>query len=282
MIHISNLFFSYNKEPFIENLSLDIKKGEIFSFLGPSGAGKSTLSKIMLGILRSYSGSVVVDGTECRNAGRSFYDNIGVMMEYPSVYLKLTGKENLDFFSSLHTRRRDDMDALVEKIGLLNDMKRKTGEYSKGMKTRLCFLIAIAHAPSLIFLDEPMSGLDPESRRVVSDMMRMEKKRGATIVMTTHDMEAAATLSDRTAFIVNGSVVLEGRVEDILAGEGEKSVRYTWKEDGKTKEGTTPLSFISSDKKLRELMESNMLSSISTQSCSLGDVFMKVTGKTLC
>lgn len=100
---------------------MGIKDGEVFSFLCPSGAGKSTLKKIMFGLIRDYEGSMRVNDTESKKVKRSFYEDIGVMMEFPSVYLKLKGEGNLDFFSSLHKNRRDDFDQLIQTTELLND-----------------------------------------------------------------------------------------------------------------------------------------------------------------
>ena len=105
MIQVNHLSFSYTKEPFIQDMSFSVQKGEIFGFLGPSGAGKSTLQKILLGMLPDYQGSVVVNGTECRKHPADFYETIGVDFEYSTMYEKLSAKENLTFFSSLYRRQ---------------------------------------------------------------------------------------------------------------------------------------------------------------------------------
>lgn len=105
MIKIRNMTFSYTKKPFIQDCNFEVSKGEIFGFLGPSGAGKSTIQKILIGLLPNYQGSVLVNGEEAKNHSRDFYENIGVDFEYPSLYEKLTAKENIDFFASLYKRK---------------------------------------------------------------------------------------------------------------------------------------------------------------------------------
>ena len=106
MIEVDNISFSYNKNPFIENISFDVNVGEIFGFLGPSGAGKSTLQKILIGMLANYSGSVTIDGIEVKRHNNTFYENIGIDFEFPSLYEKLTARENLAFFGSLYKKKK--------------------------------------------------------------------------------------------------------------------------------------------------------------------------------
>lgn len=103
MIKVENLYFSYTKKPFIENINFSVSKGEIFGFLGPSGAGKSTLQKILTGLLSGYSGNALVNGIEVSHHTNSFYENIGVDFEFPSLYEKLTARQNLEFFGSLYS-----------------------------------------------------------------------------------------------------------------------------------------------------------------------------------
>ncbi len=171
MIKVDHLTFSYSKNPFIQDMSFSVSEGEIFGFLGPSGAGKSTLQKILLGMLPNYQGSAIVNGTECKKHSSDYYESIGVDFEFSTVYEKLTARENLRFFSSLYHRQTRSIDELLQMVGLQNDAQKRVSEYSKGMKTRLCFIISILHSPSVLFLDEPMSGLDPESRRVLSNII---------------------------------------------------------------------------------------------------------------
>ncbi|MDF2656460.1 MAG: ABC-type multidrug transport system, ATPase component [Bacillota bacterium] len=185
MISVRNLKFSYTREAFIEEIHFEVKTGEIFGFLGPSGAGKSTLQKILTGLIKSYSGEVVVNGEEPRRHSKTFYEEIGVDFEFPSLYEKLTAKENLIFFSSLYQKHRD-IGSLLDSVGLAQDADKKVADFSKGMKSRLNFIKALLHDPSLLFLDEPTSGLDPSNSRVMKDLILQEKNKGKTIILTTH------------------------------------------------------------------------------------------------
>ncbi|MBM7687140.1 ABC-type multidrug transport system ATPase subunit [Defluviitalea raffinosedens] len=148
MICVKNLRFGYINRLFIENMSFDVKKGEIFGFLGPSGAGKSTLQKILTGLLMNYQGSVKVNGIEVKNRNKSFYEDIGVDFEFPSLYEKLTARENLAFFASLY-KKSLDADELLKSVGLQQDADKRASDFSKGMKSRLNFIKALIHDPVL-------------------------------------------------------------------------------------------------------------------------------------
>ena len=179
MIRVKNLAFSYAKTPYMKDINFEVNDGEIFGFLGPSGAGKSTLQKILTGVLTNYSGNVLINDIEVKNAKSDFYENIGVDFEFPSLYGKMSGEDNLKFFASLY-KKSTDIGNLLECVGLKQDGKRKVSEYSKGMKSRLNFIKALIHDPQVLFLDEPTSGLDPTSAGVMKDIILKEKLKGKT------------------------------------------------------------------------------------------------------
>ena len=206
MIIVNNVDFSYTQQPFIREVSFEVGKGEILGFLGPSGAGKSTLQKILTGILTDYTGSVVVDGIEVKNHKSSFYENIGVDFEFPSLYEKFTATENLQFFGSLYSKALIPIPTLLNMVGLSQDANKKVSDFSKGMKSRLNFIKALIHQPDILFLDEPTSGLDPSNARIMKDIIMNLKNEGKTIILTTHNMNDAAELCDRVAFIVDGQI----------------------------------------------------------------------------
>lgn len=143
MIQVNNLSFSYTKKPFISDMSFSVSAGEIFGFLGPSGAGKSTLQKVLIGMLTTYQGSAMVNGTQCRERTKDFYEEIGVDFEFSTMYEKLTARENLQFFSSLYEKKPRPIDTLLEMVGLQHDADKRVSEYSKGMKARLNFIKAL-------------------------------------------------------------------------------------------------------------------------------------------
>jgi len=280
MIIVNKLSFSYTGKPFIENTSFDVNSGEIFGFLGPSGAGKSTLQKILTGLLPGYRGSVVVNGEEVRQHNNRFYENIGVDFEFPSLYEKLTARENLGFFASLYHKHRD-IDALLSSVGLRNDSDKRVSDFSKGMKARLNFIKALLHDPRLLFLDEPTSGLDPSNARVVKDLILAEKAKGKTIILTTHNMYDATELCDRVAFIVDGKIRALDTPRNLIMRRGASKLTYTFSDDGREVQREIPLHATAEDATLLRLIRANRLLSIHSGEPTLNDIFVEITGRQL-
>lgn len=280
MIQVSNLSFSYTKQPFISDINFSVSSGEIFGFLGPSGAGKSTLQKILIGMLRTYKGSCLVNGIECKKRTKYFYENIGVDFEFSTMYEKLTAKENLEFFSSLYEKKTRPIDGLLEMVGLKHDADKRVADYSKGMKSRLNFIKALLHDPILLCLDEPTSGLDPSNSRMMKNMILEEKEKGKTILLTTHNMQDATELCDRVAFIMGGKICALDSPHNLIMSKGAATVTYTWLENGEHS-ASCPLGQLSSDERLKNLIAENRLQSIHSSEPTLNDIFMDITGRAL-
>lgn len=280
MIQVKNLSFSYTKQPFISDMSFSVSSGEIFGFLGPSGAGKSTLQKVLIGMLTTYQGSAMVNGVECKERTKKFYEDIGVDFEFSTMYEKLTAKENLKFFSSLYEKKPRPIDELLKMVGLEHDADKRISDYSKGMKARLNFIKALLHDPLLLCLDEPTSGLDPTNSRMMKDMILAEKAKGKTILLTTHNMQDASELCDRVAFIVGGKICALDSPHNLIMSKGAATVTYTWIENGEHS-ASCPLARLSSDEKLKRLIAENRLQSIHSSEPTLNDIFMDITGRTL-
>ena len=280
MLKVTNLSFSYSKQPFIKDMNFQVSKGEIFGFLGPSGAGKTTLQKILTGLITTYKGSVKLGGIECKTYDNRFYENIGVDFEFSTMYEKLTARQNLEFFSSLYTQKTGKIGEKLADIGLENDADKKVSDYSKGMKSRLNFLKALLHDPEILFLDEPTSGLDPTNSRLMKDMILKEKGKGKTIFLTTHNMIDASELCDRVAFIVNGTIKALDSPHQLIMHKGAAKVRYTYS-DGREQTGECLLSNISEDSILANLIKKNQILSIHSSEPTLNDIFIEITGRTL-
>lgn len=283
IIRVEQLTFRYdkkNKTPFISDMSFEVMKGEIFGFLGPSGAGKSTVQKILIGMNRSYEGIAVVNGTECKKSTSRFYEEIGVDFEFSTMYEKLTARENLNFFSALYQKEARSARDLMERVGLSQDIDKRVSDFSKGMKARLNFVKALLHDPAILFLDEPTSGLDPVNSRIMKDMILEEKKKGKTILITTHNMQDATELCDRVAFIMNGSIRALDSPHNLIMSKGAAKVTYTWYEDGE-QSAECKMECLSQDQRFRELVEKNRLSSIHSSEPTLSDLFLEITGNTL-
>ncbi len=280
MIRVKNLYFSYSEHPFLENINFDVAKGEIFGFLGPSGAGKSTLQKILTGLIKNYKGSAMVNGIESKNHNNQFYETIGVDFEFPSLYEKLTARQNLRFFGSLYSKELKNTEELLQMVGLLQDGDKKISDYSKGMKSRLNFIKALLHNPDILFLDEPTNGLDPSNSRNMKNIILEEKRRGKTIILTTHNMEDAAELCDRVAFIADGKVKALDTPHNLIMRKGASKICYTYFEE-KEKKGECYLNETSKDKRLYELIQNNKILSIHSSEPTLNDIFIEVTGRGL-
>lgn len=280
MIVVDNLRFSYTNEPFIEKMNFHVNKGEIFGFLGPSGAGKSTLQKILTGLITLYDGSVTVNDVEVKHHDNDFYQNIGVDFEFPSLYEKLTARENLNFFASLY-QKCCDIDTHLKSVGLLHDADKKVSDFSKGMKARLNFIKALLHDPAILFLDEPTSGLDPSNARLMKDIILKEKASGKTIILTTHNMYDATELCDRVAFIVDGKLRALDTPHDLIMSKGAARVCYTYRQNGKEIRAQIPLNSTGDDNDLLNLIRNNKLLSIHSSEPTLNDIFVELTGRQL-
>ena len=219
MVDVKNLEFSYPgvREKTLKGLNFTIGAGEIFGFLGPSGAGKSTTQKILIGLLKGYSGQVRVMGRELSDGGRDYYERIGVAFEQPNLYSKFTALENLAFFRSLFTGKTREPADLLALVGLEQDARRRIAVYSKGMRVRLNFCRALLNEPQVLFLDEPTAGLDPVNARNIKDIILGQKAMGRTVFLTTHNMTVAAETCDRVAFITEGGIVMLEKEQGILA-----------------------------------------------------------------
>lgn len=280
MIEVKDLYFSYSKKPFLENINFSVQPGQIFGFLGPSGAGKSTLQKILTGLISSYTGEVRIGGIESKHHDNRFYENIGVDFEFPTLYEKFTARQNLQYFGSLYKKSLRSIDRLLEMVSLQNDGDKKVADYSKGMKSRLNFIKALIHDPEILFLDEPTSGLDPTNSQLMKDIILEEKNKGKTVILTTHNMYDATELCDQVAFIVNGKVSALDSPHNLIMSKGAAKIRYSYQEGGE-KTNECLLSDTATDQKLNELIRANKLLSIHSSEPTLNDIFIDITGRSL-
>lgn len=232
-------------------------------------------------MLMNYSGRVIVNGIEVKEHDNKYYEKIGVDFEYPSLYEKLTAKENLDFFASLYSGDKYDAEELLSSVGLLRDKDKKVSDFSKGMKSRLNFVKSLAHKPEILFLDEPTSGLDPSNARVMKDIILKQKALGTTIILTTHNMEDAAELCDRVAFIVDGEIKALDSPHHLIMEKGAKKISYSYLDHNTEICKECLLDKTDCEEKLQELIKQNGLLTIHSSEPSLGDIFMDVTGRKL-
>ncbi|ADD44326.1 ABC transporter ATP-binding protein [Stackebrandtia nassauensis] len=283
VISIDGLSFTYpkSKTPAVRDMSFGVASGEIFGFLGPSGAGKSTTQKILTGLLRGHGGTVSVWDKDPAAWKSDYYRHIGVSFELPNHYLKLTGRENLEFFASLYPGKTEDPMTLLDRVGLADAAHTRVAKYSKGMQMRLVFVRALLHRPELLFLDEPTSGMDPNNARVIKDIITELRSEGRTIFLTTHDMRTADELCDRVAFVVDGRIAALDTPAEHKLSRSKRVVTVTYRSGESLAVKDFPMDGLGADAEFRELMNSRAVEAVHSQEADLDDVFIDVTGRAL-
>jgi ABC-2 type transport system ATP-binding protein len=227
-IEMEHLAKKYQDVTALDDLSLQICKGELFGLLGPNGAGKTTTINILCGLLKPSSGEASICGYDVQKNTSKVKEIIGVCIQETAVYPYLTGAENIDLFGNLHIMDKAILKArqnmLLNKMGLTEDVKRKAAKYSGGMKRRLSLILALIHDPQVIFLDEPTVAMDPQSRHAVWDFIQELKNLNKTIILTTHYMEEAQELCDRIGIIDHGKLIALGTPKDLIAKNNVKNL----------------------------------------------------------
>ena len=215
-IHVDHISKSYGSFRAVDNLSFDVYAGEIFALLGPNGAGKSTTIRMILDIIRPDSGSIQVFGGPLTDERKN---RIGYLPEERGLYKSVSVIEVMTYLGKLKglsgaEAKRRAM-ALLQKLDLAEHAKKKVSELSKGMQQKVQFGVTILHAPDLIIIDEPFSGLDPVNRLVIKDLLEEFQAGGGAIVMSTHQMEQVEEMADRLLMISHGQQKLYGAVNDV-------------------------------------------------------------------
>lgn len=211
-------FWGRSKKVALKPLDLAIRRGEIFGLLGPNGSGKTTTIKLVLGLLFPTSGAAFVFGRDAGDVGKN--ERIGYLPEESYLYKFLDAEETLDFYGRLFdmppAERKRRADVLIDLVGLGRDKKRQLKEYSKGMTRRIGVAQALINDPELVVLDEPTSGLDPIGTREMKDLILDLKRRGKTVIMSSHLLADVEDVCDRIAVLHQGELKELGRVEDLL------------------------------------------------------------------
>lgn len=212
----------------VDGLSLNVGEGEIFGFLGPNGAGKSTTIKSMIGILPFDSGSVTVGGYDIKKQAIEAKRLLGYVPDNHIVYDKLTGMEYLNFMGdvygvglSVKNRRIEEYSKL---FGMYGELGKSIKQYSHGMKQKICVIGSILHEPKLWVLDEPLTGLDPQSSFDLKNLMREYCKRGNVVFFSSHVLDVAEKLCDRIAIIDKGRLVVDTKMSELRAKQADSSL----------------------------------------------------------
>ncbi len=276
-----NLSYSYGNLKAVRGIGFQLRPGEILGFLGPNGAGKSTTIKMLTGLLTPDTGSIHVLGNEMSLDDPEVQARIGVCFEEKNLYLNMTGRENLIFFSKLFGLKNFDTDTLLRRVDLSQRADDRVSKYSKGMRQRLMMARAIINRPDVLFLDEPTDGLDPVSSRTIRNVIREQAERGAAVLLTTHDMWEADELSDRVAFLNEGELFAVDTPDNLKMKYGKRSVKVRLGSGSHVREETIELIAADAGDKVRELINSHNVMTIHTEEATLEDIFIEITGRGL-
>lgn len=306
MIKIDHLTKTFDSIKAVDDISLEIEKGEIFGFLGPNGAGKTTTISMISGLLKPDSGKIYVDSMDLESNLRKIKKIMGVVPQDMAFYEELSAKENLLFWGRLQGVSRknleDRIQSYLEVTGLLGREKEPLKKYSGGMKRRINLVIGLIHQPKLLLLDEPTIGIDVQTKLNIFKLIKEASSRGTTILYTTHNLMEAEELCHRIAIMDNGKILALGTLEELIQIVGEKDIiiisgRFSVDQGRKItslfkeatvlslKEGKIILS-LEASKKMPLLLEEFFRQGISIDDVSikqpnLESVFLKLTGKEL-
>src|SRR5437588_2062024 len=232
-IEVEQLVREFRKGPrAVDGIDLAVSPGEIYGFLGPNGAGKSTTVLMLTTLLPPTSGTATVGGYDIARQGSQVRATIGAALQEAALDAILTGREHLLLQATLQglpsEQRRRRASELLERVGLTEAADRRVGGYSGGMKRRLDLALALVHSPRILFLDEPTTGLDPQSRAALwEEVARLARDEGMTVFLTTQYLEEADVLADRIGIIDQGRIVAEGTPAQLKAEIGSPTVEVT-------------------------------------------------------
>ncbi len=285
ILQVEGLVKKFPEVTAVDDISFNIEKGICFGLLGPNGAGKTTTIEIIEGLQNPTSGKVLYKGHE---RTRSFFSEVGIQFQNTELPQFLTVKETLLLFRNFYSKKTD-IDYLIQLCCLDDILKRDNRKISGGQKQRLLIAMALCNEPELIFLDEPTTGLDPQSRRHLWEIVETIKKEGRTIILTTHYMDEAQILCDVIAIMDHGKIITMDSPEKLL-GQHFNSVTIIIKDNPQIHAEGFPYPFykiedhieiLTEDPNvcLKELIARNIdLSGISIRSQNIEDLFLKLTG----
>lgn len=212
IVNAQNLCKSFNGKNVLQNCSLSLFKGEIYSMLGVNGAGKTTLMKLLLGLQKPDSGEITVFGENVAESNK-YLNNVGSMIETPTFYEHLSAAENLGIHLS-YMQKQADISKALESVGLQLSENKPVSQYSLGMRQRLGIARAIIHKPRLLILDEPLNGLDPVAIAEMRELLRQLVSEGVTVLLSSHIISDVVSVSDRIGVITGGNISSEFSVHE--------------------------------------------------------------------
>ncbi len=298
-IEVENLTKRYGDLLAVNDISFNVRKGEVFAFLGPNGAGKTTTVEMIETIRRPTSGKIRLLGMDVANEKRAIVSFIGVLPQGFSSFDRITVRETMQFYSRLFSRKKADIDALIELVNLKDKASEQYMKLSGGLRQRLGIAIALVNDPEVVFLDEPTTGLDPRARREVWEALVGLKKKGKTVFLTTHYMEEAELLADTVAIISRGRIIAMDTPAQLIENNADNLILTLQSADEKTFDVIEKMGFepelnnqksvkirVARTEDIRAILNTMQaagapLASMDVRKPNLEQVFLKLTGEAL-
>jgi ABC-type multidrug transport system ATPase subunit len=270
-ITVTGLTKIYGRRTVVDHVTFTLEPGQTLGLLGPNGAGKTTTMRMLMGLSRPTSGSATILGLDLRTQRKQIQSRIGVVFERTNLFENLTGYQNLALFCKLHNRSATGIRPLLERMGLWERAHEPVKIYSKGMRQRILILRSLIHRPDLLFLDEPCSGLDPLSSRIIRDYLLELKAQGITILLTSHDMEEVDELCDTIGFVNHGKLMVLAAKHQLQSDYGTRQLRVVFQDGPDIREiWLDPDNGLSA---LEDLYRNHRVISVRSTEASLGDIF---------
>ena len=272
MIVVKNVTKKFGQKVALEEISFEVKKGEIFGFLGPSGSGKTTMIKILTGQLNADNGQTELLGKVSEKLTPADLEQIGLVSDTSGFYEKLSLYKNLQAYAKLYGKPNARVDEVLKQVDLYDSKNLAAEKLSTGMKQRMFLARALINKPQVLFLDEPTSGLDPTTSKKIHELLLDLKESGTTIFLTTHDMNEATLLCDRLSLLNRGHLIEYGTPSSIIQKYNhEKKVQLTFAD-----ETHTEITF-------EELGQTDLAQVVAIHSCepTLEEIFIQLTGEKL-
>lgn len=292
VISTKNLSKIYNDKKCVDNLNLQIKKGEIYGFLGPNGAGKTTTMKMLLNLTPASSGEIKIFGKDLDKHKFEILEKTGNIIENPSYYGHLTGLENLRILETLLNLPKGSAEKVLSIVSLDESKDKKVSSYSLGMKQRLGVGMALIRNPQLLILDEPTNGLDPAGTKEIRDLIKhLAHNLGITVLISSHLLSEIEKISDRVGIINNGKLIYQGSIKDLEKFKETKTIlkvsntkqtlKLLYKLKPKLKDGKIVINNLNNEnraKVVRFLIRNNVdLFLLKEEQSSLEEIFLNLT-----
>ena len=221
ILSVKNLNKSFGEFKAVNNMNLQVNQGDIYGFLGPNGAGKSTTLRMILGLIKPDSGEILINGKSNSGSNRNFLTSIGALIEKPDFYKNLSAYDNLKILYKMSKLKDiNRISEVLKEVDLWDKKNQKVGGFSQGMKQRLGIAQTLIHQPSLIILDEPSNGLDPQGQSDMRSLiLRINQEMGITVIISSHILSEIEKISNRMVVINKGEKIVEGNVQELMKNE---------------------------------------------------------------